>query len=106
VGTTSSCSVGALAAFTPEAWAIVAERRRAFRDRRDLLVSGLRQLGFDLPVTPQGAFSVYARSDRFASDSAEFVERLLTDAGVAAVPGNDFGVFEAQQHIGSPTQPR
>ncbi|MGO9901014.1 MAG: aminotransferase class I/II-fold pyridoxal phosphate-dependent enzyme [Solirubrobacteraceae bacterium] len=52
-----------------------------------------------MPVTTQGAFYVYARSDRFASDRTEFVDRLLNDAGVAAVPGNDFGVFEAQQHI-------
>jgi aspartate/methionine/tyrosine aminotransferase len=90
---------GALAAFTPEVWAIVDERRRLFRERRDLIVGGLRELGFGVPVTPQGAFYVYARCDRFAADSAEFVDRLLRDAGVAVVPGNDFGEFEAEHHI-------
>ena len=89
---------GALAAFTPEVWEIVEQRRGLFLERRDLLVSGLRQLGFGVPVTPQGAFYVYARCDRFG-DSSEFVDRLLREAGVAVVPGNDFGLFEAEAHV-------
>ena len=90
---------GALAAFTPEVRAIVEERARLFRERRDLLVAGLRQLGFGVATMPQGAFYVYAGCDRFASDSTEFVDRLLNEAGVAVVPGNDFGVFEAERHV-------
>jgi aspartate/methionine/tyrosine aminotransferase len=90
---------GALAAFTPEGWEIVEQRRRQFRDRRDLLVGGLRRLGFGVPGMPQGAFYVYARCDRFAGDSSEFVDRLLHEAGVAVVPGNDFGAFEAEHHV-------
>jgi aspartate/methionine/tyrosine aminotransferase len=89
----------ALAAFTPEVWAIVEERGRLFRERRDVLVDGLRQLGFGVPVMPQGAFYVYARCDRFADDSAEFADRLLRETGVAVVPGNDFGVFDAERHV-------
>jgi len=90
---------GALAAFTPAVRAIVDERRRLFRERRELLVDGLRRLGFGVPVTPQGAFYVYARCDRFATDSSEFVRRLLDEAGVAVVPGDDFGAFEAERHV-------
>jgi aspartate/methionine/tyrosine aminotransferase len=90
---------GGLAAFTPEVWAVVEERRAAFRERRDLLVSGLREIGFGVPVTPQGAFYVYARCDAFADDSFELADRLLTHAGVAITPGNDFGDFEAQRHL-------
>ncbi len=90
---------GALAAFSPEVWAIVEERRRLFQERRDLLVGGLRELGFGVPVMPQGAFYVYARCDRFASDSSELVTRLLNEAGVAVVPGDDFGDFEAERHV-------
>ncbi len=90
---------GALAAFTPEVWAIVEERRRLFQGRRDLLVGGLRALGFGVPVMPQGAFYVYARCDRFATDSSELVSRLLNEAGVAVVPGDDFGAFEAEHHV-------
>lgn len=90
---------GGLAAFTPEVSAIVEERRGIFRDRRDLLVSGLRELGFGVPVMPQGAFYVYARCDGFATDSSELVRRLLDEVGVAVVPGDDFGAFEAERHV-------
>jgi aspartate/methionine/tyrosine aminotransferase len=90
---------GGLAAFTPEVWATVEERRRAFAARRDVLVEGLRQVGFGVPVTPQGAFYVYARSDGFDADSMALARRLLDQAGVAAVPGCDFGDHEPEAHM-------
>ena len=94
---------GALAAFTPEVWSIVEERRAAFRARRDRLTSGLREIGFGVPVTPQGAFYVYARVDAFLSGPAEssfdLAERLLSRAGVAVVPGADFGDFQPERHV-------
>src|SRR5581483_1446694 len=90
---------GGLAAFTPEVWAIVDERRRAFAARRDALVAGLREAGFGVPVLPQGAFYVYARSDHLDSDSLRLARRLLDEAGVAAVPGCDFGDHEPEAHL-------
>jgi aspartate/methionine/tyrosine aminotransferase len=90
---------GGLAAFTPEVWAVVEERRAAFRERRDLLVGGLSEIGFGVPVVPQGAFYVYARCDAFAADSTELANRLLDHAGVAVTPGNDFGAFQAHRHL-------
>ena len=90
---------GGLAAFTPEVWATVEERRQAFAARRDVLVAGLRTAGFGVPVMPQGAFYVYARSDMFDGDSMRLARRLLDEAGVAAVPGLDFGDHEPQAHM-------
>ena len=90
---------GALAAFSPEVWAIVEERRQAFAARRDVLVDGLRATGFGVPVMPQGAFYVYARSDSLDSDSMRLARRLLDEAGVAAVPGLDFGDHEPEAHM-------
>ena len=90
---------GGLAAFTPEVWAIVEERRRAFASRRDVLVEGLRAAGFGVPVMPQGAFYVYARSDGLDGDSLRLARRLLDEAGVAAVPGLDFGDHEPEAHL-------
>jgi aspartate/methionine/tyrosine aminotransferase len=90
---------GGLAAFSPEVWATVEERRRAFAARRDVLVEGLRQCGFGVPVTPQGAFYVYARSDVLDGDSMRLARRLLDEAGVAAVPGCDFGDHEPESHL-------
>jgi aspartate/methionine/tyrosine aminotransferase len=90
---------GGLAAFTPEVWAIVEERRQAFAARRDLLVDGLRAAEFGVPVMPQGAFYIYARSDTLDSDSMRLAHRLLDEAGVAAVGGLDYGDHEPHAHM-------
>ena len=90
---------GALAALSEPGWAEVAERRAAFHRRRDLLVSGLRDIGFAVPHTPEGAFYVYAGTAAFADDSLALAERLLVEAGVAAVPGCDFGEHRAAEHL-------
>jgi aspartate/methionine/tyrosine aminotransferase len=90
---------GGVAAFTPEVWAVVDERRKAFAARRDVLVQGLRASGFGVPVLPQGAFYVYARSDGLDADSMRLARRLLDEAGVAAVPGCDFGDHEPEAHL-------
>jgi aspartate/methionine/tyrosine aminotransferase len=90
---------GGLAAFSPEVWTTVEERRLAFAARRDVLVEGLRAAGFGVPVTPQGAFYVYARSDAHGPDSMHLARRLLDEAGVAAVPGLDFGDHLPEAHM-------
>jgi aspartate/methionine/tyrosine aminotransferase len=90
---------GGLAAFTPGVWAVVDERRRAFAARRDVLLEGLRAAGFEVPVTPPGAFYIYARSDGLDGDSMRLAHRLLDEAGVAAVPGCDFGDHEPGAHL-------
>jgi aspartate/methionine/tyrosine aminotransferase len=90
---------GAVAAFTPEVWAVVEERRAAFRARRDLLVDGLREIGFSVPVTPQGAFYVYAGIEGLHTDSFTLAGRLLDEAGVAVVAGNDYGDFQPERHV-------
>jgi aspartate/methionine/tyrosine aminotransferase len=90
---------GALACFTEEVWDEVARRRDQFRQRRDVLVEGLRSLGFGVPVTPDGAFYVYADCSPFATDSADFARRLLDGTGVAVTPGNDFGAHRADRHV-------
>ncbi|MBK6638013.1 MAG: pyridoxal phosphate-dependent aminotransferase [Rhodocyclaceae bacterium] len=89
----------ALAAFSSAALDIFEARRREFLQRRDVLIAGLRCIGFGIPIVPQGAFYVYAESSRFASDSYALAYRLLNDAGVAATPGIDFGDTNAAAHI-------
>ncbi|WP_374601695.1 pyridoxal phosphate-dependent aminotransferase [Niveibacterium sp.] len=81
----------ALAAFSPETIEILEHRRMAFASRRDVLCSGLRELGFVVPADPAGAFYVYADVSAHAQDSAAFAHHLLETAGVAATPGIDFG---------------
>ena len=90
---------GALACFEPETIATLEDRRQEFRRRRDFLVPALKSLGFKVPVTPDGAFYVYADCSSFSSDSSNFGAQLLESAGVATAPGCDFGDYRASEHI-------
>ncbi len=89
----------ALACFRPDTLAILEERRQAFRARRDLLVPALRELGFGIPVTPDGGFFIYADCSRFCDDSERFCRDVLEGAGVAITPGIDFGRHRANAHV-------
>jgi len=78
------------------------DRRESFRQRRDLVVSGLNAIdGIDCR-TPEGAFYTFAgcggllgrttpSGKRLESDS-DFTDYLLEDAHVAVVPGSAFGL--------------
>ena len=89
----------ALAAFDPATLGILETRRGEFSLRRDVLLPGLRKLGFSVAAEPQGAFYVYADSNGLGEDSSELAEQLLTEAGVAATPGLDFGSNAPQRHM-------
>jgi aspartate/methionine/tyrosine aminotransferase len=89
----------ALAAFSAETSAILEGRRQQFQRRRDVLLPGLRQLGFRVPVEPSGAFYVYADVSGLSDDSFRFATDLIEQAGVAATPGLDFGRAAAQRHM-------
>lgn len=89
----------ALAAFSDEAKRIMEDQRTAFRDRRDVLVSGLRQLGFEV-ANPAGAFYVYAKlPETIVEDSESFCAMMLERYGVAVTAGSDFGDFAADRHV-------
>jgi aspartate/methionine/tyrosine aminotransferase len=89
----------ALAAFTPASREILSQQRQAFHQRRDFLLPALRKLGFDIPVTPAGAFYLYANCSRYTDDSYTFARDLLEQAGVAVTPGRDFGANDPQHHL-------
>jgi len=89
----------ALAAFQPECLAILEQRRQEFQRRRDYLLPALRELGFTIPLTPQGAFYLYANCSRFTGDSYRLASDLLEQAGVAITPGIDFGNNQPGSHL-------
>lgn len=89
----------ALAAFAPDTLAELEQRRAAFAQRRDFLLPALRELGFHIPVTPEGAFYLYAGSVDLAPDSFTLAADLLERAGVAVTPGLDFGDHRAAGHL-------
>lgn len=89
----------ALRAFDEDTISILEARRREFQQRRDYLLPALRDIGFDIPVIPDGAFYLYANCSRFSDDSYRFTSRLLEEAGVAITPGTDFGINRPETHV-------
>jgi len=85
---------------TPTQWAGVAaiqldsaiteHNTNEYRRRRDLLVSGLNELGLTCE-NPAGAFYAFPDVSSISTNSREAAEVLLNTAQVAAVPGIVFG---------------
>ncbi len=75
------------------------QRRQDFKARRDFLLPALRDIGFDIPLIPEGAFYLYANCERFTQDSYRFAFDLLDEQGVAITPGKDFGLNQPSTHL-------
>ncbi|MEX2466619.1 MAG: aminotransferase class I/II-fold pyridoxal phosphate-dependent enzyme [Gemmatimonadota bacterium] len=61
-----------------------------YRVRRDIMISGLRDAGFEC-ATPQGAYYVMADFSAISDeDDFTFAKRLIHEAGVGTVPGSSF----------------
>ena len=79
---------GAAALRLPESY--YAELAADYRERRDLLVSGLREAGFRCSQ-PAGAYYVMTDVGGFGWESdTDFARHLVETVGVAAVPGSSF----------------
>ncbi|MDA8433778.1 MAG: LL-diaminopimelate aminotransferase [Nitrospiraceae bacterium] len=63
--------------------------RSTYRERRDVLYEGLRDIGIELEK-PEASFYLWAKVPQ-GFDSAGFVIHLLEKTGVLATPGNGFG---------------
>lgn len=73
-----------------EATDTVPDVRERYRERRDLVVDRVEELGLGLGYTPGGAY--YLLVDvRDYGDAFEVADALLETAGVALTPGADFG---------------
>jgi LL-diaminopimelate aminotransferase len=64
----------------------VAAACRVYEERRDVLVQGLRSLGYDV-AAPKATFYVWLPVE----DSMAFAARLLEEAAIVATPGVGFG---------------
>lgn len=69
----------------------VAEMMDAYRKRRDLLVEGLNSIPNIFANLPGGAFYAFADIRETKMTSTEFANFALEEAGVALLPGTDFG---------------
>jgi aspartate/methionine/tyrosine aminotransferase len=64
-----------------------------FKRRRDLVVDGLNRLPGVKCARPRGAFYVFPNITGTHRSSSEVAERLLNEAGVAALAGTAFGQY-------------
>jgi alanine-synthesizing transaminase len=72
--------------------ACVEEARQIYRERRDVLVEGFGQAGWDIPVPQASMFAWAPIPEPFRHLGAmEFSKLLLTEAEVAVSPGTGFG---------------
>lgn len=67
----------------------VAANCRIYQERRDLLVAGLRRLGYEVEA-PKATFYVWLPVPT-GFTSAQFTALLLEQAGIVTTPGNGFG---------------
>jgi aspartate/methionine/tyrosine aminotransferase len=92
---------------TPTQWAAlealavpqssIACRREEYRQRRDLLVAGLNELGLECDL-PAGAFYAFPRVAKIHKDSRRVASLLLEKAHVATIPGVVFGA-QGEGHV-------
>lgn len=67
------------------------QMREAYQKRRDVLVSGLTDLGFTV-AKPNGAFYFFAKLPASeGTDDVAFAQRLVDEVKVATIPGAYFG---------------
>jgi aspartate aminotransferase len=88
-GVSTPTQWAALAAFTTDS-DFLETSRAAYRERRDLLIAGLNELGLTCDP-PAGAFYAFPDVTRINANSREAAEVLLNRAQVATVPGVVFG---------------
>jgi aspartate aminotransferase len=88
-GVSTPTQWAALAAFTTSS-DFLETSRVAYRERRDLLLAGLNEVGLTCEL-PAGAFYAFPDVARISRDSREAAETLLNRAQVATVPGVVFG---------------
>jgi aspartate aminotransferase len=80
---------------TPEVF--LAKRLGEYRERRDLLVNALNELGLECEV-PQGAFYALPKIGKIHKDSRKAAAILLEKAHVATIPGVVFGA-QGEGHV-------
>ncbi len=94
----------AIACFEPDSLLEYERRRGEFKARRDYFLPALRNLGFEVPVEPDGAFYVYADCSKIESKlnvhgSWDFCFEMMRRAHVAITPGRDFGSDSTQNFV-------
>jgi len=67
----------------------IEEMRQIYRERRDIFVQGLKDLGWNVK-NPEATFYVWAKIPKKYT-SIKFVEKLLSETGIICTPGSGLG---------------
>jgi aspartate/methionine/tyrosine aminotransferase len=89
--TATFSQLAAVEAFTKDTSTSVHDMVREFRRRRDIFVDGLNRIPGISCLKPHGAFYLFPNISGLGLTSKQLADRLLTDAGVALLPGTAFG---------------
>jgi aspartate/methionine/tyrosine aminotransferase len=65
----------------------------AYNKRRDTLVDGLNDIPGISCIRPEGALYAFPNIQKTGMTSEEFADFALNKAGIALLPGNNFGVY-------------
>jgi aspartate aminotransferase len=93
VSCTSAFSQYAAIAALEGPWDDVDRMLAAFRERREVIVSGLNAVPGVSCVEPGGAFYAFPNISELGLSAATVADRLLDEAGVACLPGTSFGAY-------------
>ncbi|HWQ46701.1 MAG TPA: aminotransferase class I/II-fold pyridoxal phosphate-dependent enzyme [Longilinea sp.] len=81
---------GCVALTGDQTW--LTERNAIYKERRDIILDGLRQAGFEVQ-TPPAAIYVWAKLPKTFEDDFQFCDQLLEETGVSTTPGSVYGEF-------------
>ncbi|MEV4262852.1 pyridoxal phosphate-dependent aminotransferase [Kribbella sp. NPDC049584] len=98
VSCTSAFSQYAAIAALEGPWDDVDRMLDAFRERREVIVSGLNAVPGVSCVEPGGAFYAFPNISELGLSASDLADRLLDEAGVACLPGTSFGVY-GENHL-------
>lgn len=86
---TQMAALEALNGSQDKSYEMVAE----FKNRRDIIVAGLNDVPGIRCAMPAGAFYVFPNIEGTGMTSQRFADELLTEAGVACLAGESFGMY-------------
>ncbi len=69
---------------------LIEEMRAVYQERRDLVINGLRAIGWKIP-TPKASFYIWAKLPKGFNNSMETAKAFLDKANIVVTPGNGFG---------------
>ena len=75
------------------------DMRKEYENRRNYIYDALNQIDGISCIKPKGAFYIFANISATGLSAKEFSDRLLDEAHVAVVPGDNFGSRDGSRYV-------